>query len=133
MKNSISILIFAVAVFTLTATGRALTPEDLAGTYQGTSTATLANGAVITASVKLTCKSTGQIKTVSVVNGQTGTAKGTYSFASDDVLVGNFPSGEFTAFVKVDGQTLTLTLLVKSATDGSIISEKTTATLIKKL
>ncbi len=110
----------------------ALTAADLAGVYKGTSVATLANGASVTASVTITLKPKGNIKTVATVNGQTTTSKGKYVFVSDDVLLGNFPSGEFTAIVVPDGDALTLTLLVKTA-DGSIVSERTTLSLVQKL
>ena len=111
---------------------RAFTSDDLAGIYKGTSTATLANGATISANVTITLKAKGNVKVVGTVNGQTSTSKGKYQFVSDDVILGNFSSGEFTAFADLSGQTLSLTLLVK-ASDGSIISERTTATLVQKL
>ncbi len=111
---------------------RALTSDDLAGIYKGTSTATLASGATVSADLTITFKAKGNVKVVATVNGQTNTSKGKYQFVSDDVILGNFSSGEFTAFVDVNGQALTFTLLVK-ASDGSIISERTTATLVQKL
>ena len=130
-KISLAFLAFSL-LFVAGRSASALTAEDLAGIYEGTSVATLANGAQISANVKITFKAKGTAKVVGTVNGQTSTSKGKYQFVSDDVILGNFPSGEFTAFVTVDGQTLTFTLLVK-ASDGSIISERTTATLTKKL
>ena len=114
------------------ATAPALTADELAGVYQGTSVATLASGAVITANVTSTLKASGKVKTVATINGQTNTSKGSYQFVSDDVLLGNFPSGELTAIAVPDGNNLTLTLLVK-ATDGSIITERTALTLVRKL
>ncbi len=135
MSNFRKIFLAVLSFGLLSVAGRsasAMTAADLAGVYQGTSTATLANGATISANLTITFKPAGNVKTVATVNGQTSMSKGKYQFVSDDVILGNFPSGEFTAFVDVNGQTLTFTLLVK-ASDGSIISERTTATLTKKL
>ncbi len=130
-KNYLAALTFCL-LFMVSRSASALTAAELAGVYQGTSTATLANGATISANLTITFKPAGNVKTVATVNGQTNTSKGKYQFVSDDVILGSFPSGEFTAFVTVNGRTLTFTLLVK-ASDGSIISERTTATLTKKL
>lgn len=127
-----STLLFLAFFFVSALPAKALTNEDLAGVYQGTSTATLANGATISANLTITFKAKGNVKVVSTVNGQTSTSKGKYQFVSNDVILGSFTSSEFTAFVDVSGQSLTFTLLVK-ASDGSIISERTTASLVQKL
>ena len=135
--NPIRKSLLAIAVFCSLAFGcasaRALTVDELAGTYQGTSVATLPNGATFNANLTVTFKRNGKIQTFATVNGQTIKTKGKYQFASDDLILGNFPTGEFVAFVDVKGETLTFTILARSNADGSVISERTTATLIKKL
>ena len=130
MKNSIrSIASILTAGFLTLAASRAhaLTLEDIAGTYQGTSVATLPTGQQVTASVTILFKKNGREKVTAIVNGQTSTTKGRCQFVSDDLIVGSFPTSEFTAFADLSGDTLTLTVLAKQSS-GAIVSEVTTLT-----
>ena len=110
----------------------ALTNQDISGVYQGTSVATLANGATVTASLTLTLKPQGNLKTVATVNGQTSTAKGKYQFVSEHGITETTNGGEAVALVDLNGSTLTINVLVR-LDSGDIVKEVTTVTLVKKL
>ncbi len=112
---------------------KALTNDDIAGIYQGTSVATLPNGQSVTATVSITLKASGKEKVKATVDGQTATSKGTFVFATDQIIVGQFSTGQFTAFAELNGNTLTLTVLAKQDATGQIVSEVTTLTLMEKL
>ena len=110
----------------------ALTNEDIAGVYQGTSTATLPNGQTATAALTVTLKPGGREKVTAVYNGQTTTSKANYQFVSDDVILGTSATSEFVAFVQQSGSTLTLTILANEGS-GIYVNEKTILTLTRKL
>ena len=110
----------------------ALTNQDVSGVYQGTSVATLPNGATVTANLTLTLKPQGNLKTVATVNGQTSTAKGKYQFVSEHGITETTAGGEAVALVDLNGSTLTINVLVR-LDSGDVVKEVTMVTLVKKL
>jgi hypothetical protein len=125
-------IIIAAALSLFAKPAHAQTTQALAGIYRGTSVATLPNGERVTANVTITLKPHGREIVVAEVNGQTSTSDGNYHFVSDDVILGSFPSSEYTAFVARNGSGLTLTVLAKES-GGEFVSEVTTLSLVEKL
>ena len=135
MKNirlSISAISTAALLFAATP-ARALTVEDIAGIYQGTSVATLPSGQTVTASVTIRLKNNGHEKVTAIVNGQTSVSKAVFAFASDDIIVGGNSASEFTAFITQNGTSLTLMVLAKELATGEFVLEITTLALVTKL
>lgn len=127
------ILLIIGAVVALAVTqARALNIDDIAGIYQGNSTAYLPNGSTVNASIQATVKRNGKLKTVAMINGQTikGTAR--YSFVSEDSIYQSDANSQALSFIEQDGNNLTLNILVRTNA-GQIIREVTTLTLVKKL
>ena len=112
-----------------TSSAKALTNQDIAGVYEGTSAVTLPTGQTITANLKLTIKPTGKLKTKATVNGQTTSAKGKYQFVSEYGITESTDGGEALGFVDLNGPTLTFNLLVR-LDDGRVLKEITTVTRI---
>ena len=90
-----------------------MTNQDIAGVYQGTSTATLPNGQVVTGTGTFTFKSNGKFKAKVAVNGQTTAGKGKYQFISEYAISETVDGGEAVAFVDLTGNTLTFNILVR--------------------
>ena len=135
MKNSIRIVSsLLTAGFLTLAAGpvHALTAADLAGVYQGTSTATFPNGQVVVATGTITLKPGGNVKGNFTVNGQTVASKAKYTFISENAIYETTAGGTAIAFVDLTGTTLTLNLLVR-LDSGEVVREVTTGTLVKKL
>ena len=130
-KISLTILTFGL-LFVAGHSASALTNDDIAGVYQGTSVATTSSGATITANLTITFKPTGKIKTVATVNGQTVNGKGRYQFVSEHGISESTNGGEALGFVELDGSTLTFNVLVR-LDSGDVLKEITTVTLIRKL
>ena len=127
MKNSIrtTASLFTAALFLSAPPTHALTNDDIAGSYQGTSVATTANGTSVTAQVGFTIKRSGKIKGVATVNGQTVHSKGRYQFVSEYGIAESTDGGEALGFVEQNGSTLTFNLLVR-LDNGQVIKEITT-------
>ena len=136
MKNSTRSITFALAVAFILALSvtpaRALTADEIAGIYRGTSVATLPSGERIYADLTATFRRSGNVKVVATVNGQSVTSRGNFRFVSGDVILQEFPTSESVAFVELSGDVLKATLVAKES-NGEIVSEVTTLTLVQKL
>lgn len=131
-KSNASLCLALGLLFIAGRSASALTAADLAGVYQGTSTATFPNGQVVVATGTLTLKPGGNVKGNFTVNGQTVASKAKYTFISENAIYETTAGGTAIAFVDLNGSTLTLNLLVR-LDSGEVVREVTTVTLIKKL
>lgn len=107
---------------------RALTLEELAGTYQGSGTLTLADGRVIPVSFVSTYKPSGKVKSVTTVNGQRIVGHGRVNLITDHIFTGVADGGTTTGFIEFNGNQLRTVTLTRLDADGSVVIGRAEAT-----
>ena len=122
----------ALGLLLASATGaRALTLEELTGTYQGTTTVTLANGQTLSYPFTSKYKANGTVKSTATVNGQKVVGQGTYSFVTENLIVGTTTGGTVAIFLDLKNGVLTATGIARLDADGSVLVSHSEATRVK--